>query len=67
MKNFLKKIICKHKNQITLTNIHGDLINALNARSIRICKDGNKLIFSNKLDKNCNEINNLFKVKEVYK
>lgn len=67
MKKFFKKIICKHKNQITITNIYGDLINALNARSIRICKDCNKLIFSNKLDKNCNEINNLFKVKEGYK
>lgn len=56
MFNIFKK--CTHKNTRTVTNIYGDTINAFNARSIRVCKDCGKIIYSNYLDKECHKVNN---------
>lgn len=57
MKNFFKRFICKHKNQRTITNIGGDMINMIDARSVRECKDCGKIIFSPCLDIECTKVN----------
>lgn len=54
---FLKRLFCKHKNQRTVTNIGGDFINLIDTRSIRICKNCGKIIFSPDLDETCNKVN----------
>ena len=61
---FLKRMICKHKNQRTVTNIGGDFINLLDARSIRICKDCGKSIFSPNLDTECTKVNEFIATEE---
>ena len=55
---FLKRMICKHKNQRTVTNIGVD------ARSVRICKDCGKLIFSPYLDTECTKVNEFIATEE---
>lgn len=64
MLNFFKRMTCKHENQITITNIGGDMINMIDARSVRECKDCGKLIFSPYLDKECNKVNEFIRDKE---
>lgn len=48
---------CQHKNIRTITNIYGDTINVYDARSIRICDDCGKIIYSDYLDKECHYAN----------
>lgn len=64
MKKFFKRLICKHKNQRTITNIGGDMINMLDARSVRVCRDCKKLIFSPYLDKECRRVNDFIDIGE---
>lgn len=50
LKNYLKSLMCTHSNElIFVRNIHGDEINLLNARSIWICPDCNKVIYWDQL------------------
>ena len=62
MKNIFKKLFCKHKDIICITNIYGNLINTMNCRSVWECKDCGKRFKSNSLCKNCNYVN--FKEKQ---
>lgn len=55
---------CKHENTTTITNIYGDPINYFNARSLRICDDCHKLIYSDYLDKSCDKCNEFPWIKE---
>lgn len=64
MKNFFKRFRCKHKNQRTITNIGGDMINMIDARSVRECKDCGKIIFSLYLDETCKKVNEFYRDKE---
>lgn len=64
MKKLLKRLICKHNNQSTITNISGDMINRIDARSIRECKDCGKLIFSRYLDEECDKVNYFYRDKK---
>lgn len=59
LKRFDIKLVkdCQHKNIRTITNIYGDAINAYDARSIRICDDCGKIIYSDYIDKECHKIN----------
>lgn len=59
LKRFDIKLVkdCQHKNIRTITNIYGDAINAYDARSIRICDDCGKIIYSDYIDKECYKIN----------
>lgn len=53
----IKWLFCKHKF-ITITNLHGDMINAFDgARSIKKCKKCDKWIYSKKLDVDCKKVN----------
>lgn len=54
MFKILKK--CTHSNTKTITNIYGDTINAFNAKSIKICNNCGKIIYSSHLDKECDFI-----------
>lgn len=58
-KKLLKKWKCPHTNKKTITNIYGDSINFYNTRSVQICEDCHKIIFSKNIDKNCNNINRI--------
>lgn len=48
---------CQHKNIRTITNIYGDAINVYDARSIQMCNDCGKIIYSDYLDKDCHNTN----------
>ena len=57
MKRLLKRLFCKHEEKFCVTNIHGDMINRLNCRSIWECKKCGKRFKSNELCKDCNYVN----------
>lgn len=65
-KNFKWFKECSHNNVRTVTNIYGDAIN-YDARSIRICEDCGKIIYSDYLDQECHKINNFSYSKKKYK
>ena len=54
--NLFKKLFCKHEFK-TLTNIHGDLINAFGCRSIQECVKCGKCKKLNELDESCTKVN----------
>ena len=54
MFNVLK---CKHEHLKCVTNIHGDMINALDCRSIWECRECGKRLRKDTLDLNCNIVN----------
>lgn len=49
MKNLLKKLFCKHEELEFIENVHGDMINHLNCRSIWKCCKCGKIIFKKDL------------------
>lgn len=53
----LKKIFCRHKEKVCVTNIYGDLINDYNARSIWECTRCKRLFRSYSLEPSCDIIN----------
>ena len=57
MIKIIKRILCKHENQSTITNFYGDAINAFGCRSWRRCNDCGKIIKSEYLDKECDRVN----------
>jgi ribosomal protein L37AE/L43A len=57
MVKFFKRLFCKHEEKFCVTNIHGDMINHLNCRSIWECKKCGKQFKSNKLDTDCKYVN----------
>ena len=57
MVKFFKRLFCKHEEKFCVTNIHGDMINHLNCRSIWECKKCGKRFKSNKLDTDCKYVN----------
>ena len=56
MKTF-KRLFCKHKEKICVTNIYGDFINYLNCRSVWECKNCGKRFRSGQLNKDCEYVN----------
>ena len=52
----IKRLFCKHKNTYTITNFYGDIINQFGCRSLKRCRDCNKIIKSG-LDKDYNRVN----------
>lgn len=59
-----RRITCKHKIKITLTNLHGDAINQFNGkRAVTQCVSCGKIIFTDALDPNCDTIN--FTMKKI--
>ena len=62
MKNIFKKLFCKNEEKFCVTNVHGDLINFLNCRSVWECKKCGKRFKSAKLCEDCNYVN--FKEKQ---
>ena len=57
MVKFFKRLFCKHEEKFCVTNIHGDMINHLNCRSVWECKKCSKRFKSNKLDTDCKYVN----------
>ncbi len=57
MIKFIKRLFCKHEEKFCVTNIHGDMINHLNCRSIWECKKCGKRFKNNKLDIDCKYVN----------
>lgn len=60
--NLIKEILCKHKNQICLTNCYGDFILHVSTRkqitrSIWKCHDCGKVFLKPTLDPNCKYTN----------
>lgn len=57
----LKRLFCTHKNQECITNIHGDLVNAIShkkiIRSVWECKDCGKIICKSELSPDCKVVN----------
>ena len=43
MIKIVKRILCKHENQSTITNFHGDAINTFGCRSWRRCNECGKI------------------------
>lgn len=62
MKTLLKRLFCKHEEKFCVTNIHGDMINYLNCRSIWECKNCGKRFKKDELCEDCNYVN--FRLKE---
>lgn len=60
-----KKLFCRHKNQICITNIYGNLINHMNCRSVWQCERCGKYFYNNKLEPRCETINFLKSRKEI--
>ena len=60
--NILKQIFCRHKEITCITNLHGDLINIYECRSLWECKRCKKVIKSKELNKQCKYVN--FHLKE---
>lgn len=57
MIKFIKRLICKHEHQTTVTNFYGDAINSFGCRSWRQCDDCGKIIKSDFIDEKCNRVN----------
>jgi|GEM_PF-3511526 len=63
MFRFLKRLSCKHEDEVCLTNLHGDMIDMFNTspqkiyRSVWQCQDCGRVRRSEYLNKNCNIVN----------
>lgn len=54
---FLKKLFCKHKNKICVSNIHGDLRNDMDCCSVWKCERCSKIFLKDELEPSCNIVN----------
>jgi predicted RNA-binding protein YlxR (DUF448 family) len=63
IKKYIKQRHCKHEHVRCITNFYGDMINYMSThhhgivRSVYICKDCDKILYSSKLNKSCHYSN----------
>lgn len=55
--SFLKRLFCKHKEKVCITNIYGAVILDYNCRSIWKCKNCGKMFKSDELEESCDVVN----------